>query len=87
MFVLLGTVYDIYKRYLNYIHCQEIMTHSAILVNSMIENSTDENSPVVNTSDEDHDKIDYEHIYFINLSRNYFNYIVLYNQYKSIFNE
>jgi hypothetical protein len=55
------------------------MTHSAILVNSMIENSTDENSPVVNTSDEDHDKIDYEHIYFINLSRNYFNYIVLYS--------
>jgi hypothetical protein len=52
-------------------HCQEIMTHSAILVNSMIENSTDENSPVVNTSDEDNQKIDYEHIYFINLSRKF----------------
>ena len=68
--VFLGTVYDIYKRYLNYVHCQEIMTHSAVLINSMIDNSTtDENGPAVNAVAEEPENIDYENLYFINLNR------------------
>lgn len=64
--VLIGTAYDVYKRYINYLNCQEIVTHSTVL----IENSTDELEHSADFVD-DHSNIDFENLYLINLSRKF----------------
>lgn len=79
---LFGTAYDLYKRYLNYIHCQEVVNHSTVLL--------DNEEEIQLTLAEQRDKIDYEHLYFINLSHEpaFFRILVtfsLYTNTKKIF--
>lgn len=58
---LIGTAYDLYKRYVNYLHCQEIVNHSTVV---LMDNEEEAEISLA----EHREKIDYENLYFINLS-------------------